>query len=390
MATRWGHSHTRAACALALVAAALGAVPALGAQARHNRSAPALEREARALVAMRSGPPAVVVVVQRFGQVRVYRAGVSDLRSRERPGFEDHMRIASLSKAFSAAVALALVDHGVLSLGDRIGKWLPWLPRRWHRVTLRELLGHTSGLPDFSSVPAFNAYLVKHLHARPAPRFMLSFVTDRPLAFAPGSRYRYSNTDNFVAALMAERATRRSYVRLLSSLIYKPLGLVSTSLPASAAMPRPYRHGYDVEPPDPPVDVSTQFSASYSWASGGIVSNPAELNRFIRGYAGAKLFGRRVQRQQLRLVNGSSDPEGPGRNMAGLGIFRYATRCGTIWGHTGTTPGYTQFAAATLGGQRSVTVTATESLTESQTGAKPAAFKRLRALESDAVCAALR
>ena len=80
---------------------------------------------------------------------------------------------------------------------------------------------------------------------------------------------------------------------------------------------------------------------SVVWASGAMVSTPFELNRFIRAYASGRLFGAATHSQQLRFVPGSSEPPGPGTNAAGLGIFRYRTRCGTVFGHTGNFPGYT-------------------------------------------------
>jgi D-alanyl-D-alanine carboxypeptidase len=118
------------------------------------------------------------------------------------------------------------------------------------------------------------------------------------------------------------------------------------------------------------------------------VSTPADLNSFIRGYVGSRLFGSKTRAQQRRVVEGgSSDPPGPGENAAGLGIFRYKTRCGTVWGHTGSIAGYTQFAAASPDGSRSVTVTVNEQL--SPTEGAPGVFEALRRAEALAVCAAL-
>lgn len=378
-----------AGLALAAVAVCAGVVTSADASPRPAARSAALQRDVRALVAMPSGPPAVVAIVQRGGDRQVYSAGFADVKTRTAPGVDQRMRIASTAKAFSGAVALALVSRGTLSLSDRIGRWLPGMPAAWKRVTLAELLQHTSGVPDFSGSSAFKTYLVAHPFAQPSPRFLVGFVTGEPLGFTPGTRYRYSNTDNVLAGMIAERAARRPYEQLLASLVYRPLHLDRTSLPSSAAIARPYLHGYSLDPPQPPEDVSKLFSASYTWASGGIVSTPGDLNRFIRGYAGARLFSRAVQRAQLRLVAGHSEPPGPGANMAGMAIFRYRTRCGTVWGHTGNIAGYTQFMAATLDGRRSVTVSATEQITQNSTGPRLAAFKRLRALEADAVCAAL-
>jgi D-alanyl-D-alanine carboxypeptidase len=188
---------------------------------------------------------------------------------------------------------------------------------------------------------------------------------------------------------MAEAATHDTYNELLASQVYAPLGLRHTSLPSGPALPAPYLHGYELNPSGPPDDVSTLVSAAYAWASGGVVSTPADLNAFIRGYTGARLFTRAVQAQQLRFVAGNSQPVGPGSNAVGLGIFRYRTRCGTVYGHTGNTSGYTQFMVATLDGKRSVTVSISEQITDKSTGDQLSAFRRLRQIEEDAVCVAL-
>jgi D-alanyl-D-alanine carboxypeptidase len=378
-------------CGLVIAAAALWAV-AWGARVHAAAPAPVnLEHELRGLVGLPGGPPGAIAVVQRGRKRTVYRAGVRDMSSGASPGAFDFMRLASTAKAFSGAVALSLVDRRRLSLNDTIAKLLPRLPKAWGRVTLAEALHHTSGLPDFTANKSFVEYLVKHLHAAPSPLFLLHFIAHQRLEFEPpGSQYRYSNTDNFVVALMAQAATHRTYDQLLASEVYKPLGLTHTSLPSGPAMPLPYLHGYQLDPPHPPDDVSTIASAAYAWASGGLVSTPVDLSSFIGGYAGARLFSRAVQARQLQFVAGNSEPVGPGANAAGLAIFRYRTRCGTVYGHTGNTSGYTQFMAATLDGKRSVTVSISAQITNKSKGPQQrAAFHRLRQIEEDAVCLAL-
>ena len=152
-------------------------------------------------------------------------------------------------------------------------------------------------------------------------------------------------------------------------------------------MRKPFIHGYDTSQ-QPPEDVSEDFAAGWAWASGGIVSTPADLNTFIRGYVGGKLFDERTQAKQRRVIEGgSSEPPGPGKNSAGLALFRYQTRCGTVWGHTGNTFGYTQFAAASADGRRSVTVSINAQHTP--TTGSLVVFEALRRAEELAVCAAL-
>ena len=187
---------------------------------------------------------------------------------------------------------------------------------------------------------------------------------------------------------MAEQAAGQPYDQLLGSLLFTPLGLNETSLPDGFRLPAPYMHGYDNEG-DPPADISTLLSMSSVWASGGMLSSPIDVNEFARAYVGGKLFGQATRDQQLRLVKGHSEPTGPGANRAGLGIFRYKTRCGTVYGHTGNFPGYTQFFAATPDGERSVTFSISEQLTQDMTGRQLTVFKALRRAEETAVCAAL-
>ncbi|MDX6643817.1 MAG: D-alanyl-D-alanine carboxypeptidase, partial [Solirubrobacteraceae bacterium] len=360
--------------AIALLVA-FAAPPAAGA-ASPKPADRALDRALQQLVAMPGGPPGVVAVVQRHGRVMAHTAGVADIATGRRIAATDHMRLASVAKAYSGAVALGLVDRGVLALDDTIGKWLPDLSQAWSGVTLRELLNHTSGLPDFSKNPSFISTVIAAPHRPRSMVALLRFIAGAPLAFPPGSRYQYSNSDNIAIALMVQAAIGRPYALELIARVFSPLGLTRTSLPLGFGMPRPLMHGYNVQPGQPAEDVTTLFSASLSSASGGVQSTPLELNAFIRGYVGGRLFGPAVRRQQRRLVDGGSEPPGPGQNKAGLAIFRYTTRCGTVYGHTGNTPGYTQFAAASLSGRRSATVSTTAQLTPA--GA-PLVFPVLRA-----------
>ena len=297
------------------------------------------------------------------------------------------MRLASTSKAFSGAVALSLVRSGRLEVGDTIGELLPSLPAAWSAVTLSQALRHTSGLSNFTANSTYLDAFGRDLQRRFPPIELIGYVAGEPLQFRPGSDYAYSNTDNIVVALMAETVTGRSYERLLRTRVFRPLGLADTSLPRGSRLPRPYAHGYDIEPPQPPEDISEAGSMSWVWASGGMQSTPADFNRFIRAYVSGRLFGRAVRRQQRRFVDGSSEPPGPGTNSAGLGLFRYRTRCGTMYGHTGNFPGYTQFAAATSGGRRSATVSVNTQLSP-DTG-NPAAWRALRRAFGRAACAAL-
>ncbi|MEU0433379.1 serine hydrolase domain-containing protein [Streptomyces sp. NPDC006290] len=376
-----------AACLTGVVSAPADAGSGSGSRSGSADRDRALRKQLEGLVNSPGGPPGVIAVLRREGESRIVRAGVADIDSGRPIEADDHTRIASTAKAFSGAVALGLVDRGVLSLDDTIGRRLPSLPRKWHAVTLRQLLNHTSGLPDYTQDPEFLQIVTADPRHHFDSRRLLDYVADEPLLFRPGSQYKYSNSDNIAVALMAEAATGERYEQLLRGLVYRPLGLRDTSLPQGYEMPEPYMHGYDVQPPNPPEDISEVLSASGVWASGGIISTPADLTRFIRGYAGGALISKATLREQRRWIDGASEPAGPGENKAGEAIFRYSTRCGVVLGHTGNFPGYTQLIAATPDGRRSLTFSLT---TQVNQATKPELLKELREVEENFVCALLK
>lgn len=347
-------------------------------------TAAGVQRGLERLVAAPGGPPGAIATLYRDGRLTVLRAGRANVARKGAPRATDHMRIASVAKAFSGAVALNLVRAGRLGLDDTIGQRLQGMPAGWSAVTVRQLLNHTSGLPDYTESKAFAEQARRDPQGFVAPATMIDWVRAEPLEFPPGSSYRYSNTDNIVVGLIVEAVTGDSYTRALQRIVFGPARLRQTSLPRRPALPNPFIHGYVVAPGERPEDVSTALSPSGAWASGGIVSTPRDLNAFIRADLGLRFFDREQQRQQMRFVRGGeSSPPGPGRNSAGLALFRYQTRCGTVYGHTGNFPGYTQWAAATADGSRAITTT----LNVPAPAGKRLA--QLRALQTTAVCALL-
>ena len=314
-----------------------------------------LEKSLSAFVATPDGPPGVGVVVQRGEDLRYHTAGRAKADSPKPFRLDDHMRIASVTKAFTGAVALKLVERGKLSLNDTIGKLRPEMPQEWHPITLRQMLYHTSGLPNYTATAAFQMYFVDHLADYISPQQVIGFAATEPLEFTPGTRYEYSNTGTFVVGLMIETVTGRSYARNLTDLVLKPLGMSETTLPfTTPALPKPFIRGYVFAGPgEPQENVSQLISPSGVWAAGGIISTPRDLNVFARAWGGGSILDRpAVRRAQTRFLPPFSggEPIGPGQNRSGLTLYRYRTPCGDVFGHSGNFPGFTQWMASSLDG----------------------------------------
>ncbi len=350
-----------------------------------------LEQAVEELVAMPSGPPGAIVVVQVGEERTVVARGVAEVGTDIVPAVDQHMRMASVAKAFTAATALALVDDGLLSLDDTIGQRLPDLPEAWAGVTLRQLLDHSSGLPDYTATDTFrDDALTEPDSPAPDPRGLVGIVEDDPLVFPSGAQYAYSNTDTVVVGLMVEAVTGRPFAEVLQSEVLDPLDLDQTSLPTDDALPEPFIHGYAGAPGEPLEDVTFGFSAGWTWTSGGVVSTPADVNAFIRGYVSGELFGDslREQQQATFIPGASSEPSGPGRNASGPGLYRYDTACGRLYGHTGNIFGFTQLAAASSDGERSVTTTINLQRTQHSEGPDGEVFQALLDVQEAAACLA--
>jgi D-alanyl-D-alanine carboxypeptidase len=378
--------HLRTAVVVACVAVIAGLLLAPASPAKF-RGAPnsKLQRSLDALVSSSVGPPGVSILIDRGRHTEFLRAGFADVSTRRGASPVDAFRIASVSKAFNAYVAVKLAGGGALSLDTTLGESIPGVLPAAEGVTLRQLLQHTSGLAEYIQTPAFG----EQLNADPtryfSPTELTAFVRDLPLEFAPGSEYHYSDTDNIAAGLIEEKASGLSYEQLLAKRVFGPLKMRDSSLPKTEKMPRPFLHGYDVAPAERPEDVSELLNPAGAWASGGIVSTPLDLARFVRAYVPTVLRAARDLDGAFRP--GSSSPPGPGQNFASIGIFRYRTGCGTVYGHTGSFPGYRVFLAASANGKRSVVFVASSQIIPGSGSQRVS--KAITQAQGRAVCRAL-
>jgi D-alanyl-D-alanine carboxypeptidase len=369
------------------VLVAMALLPAAPAPAKFRAAAGSdLQRSLEAIVRAPGGPPGVSVLIDRGRQMEFFGAGVADRRSDRPPRPDERFRIASVAKGFNSYIGIKLAGDGVLTLDETLREWIPGVLPAAEGVKLRELLQHTSGLADYIRAPAFVKQFLADPSAYLSPSELTDFVREQPLEFAPGSRYHYSDTDNIAAALIEEEASGLTYEQLLARRVFGPLGMSSSSLPRTTALQRPFMHGYDVEPGKKPEDVSRLINPAGAWASGGIVSTPLDLTRFARAYVPAILAATNELEGPFRP--GSSSPPGPGRNLAGLGIFRYRTGCGAVYGHTGSFPGYRILLAASADGKRSVVFVANAQIVPGQ--GSPKVARAITKAQARAICRALR
>src|SRR5262249_19201622 len=147
------------------------------------------------------------------------------------------------TKTFVAAIVLQLVGEGRLSIADTVERWLPGVVPGGERITLRQLLNHTSGLFDYAEDNTFGRQLA-HPKKVWSPRQLIRIATAHPPLFAPGARWSYSNTGYILLGLIVEQATGNPLGSELRRRIFAPLRLRSTSFDTKPQIAGQHAHGY--------------------------------------------------------------------------------------------------------------------------------------------------
>jgi len=327
----------------ALVAASAPAKPTTTA------STAALQKDVDALVA--AGAPGAILLVRDGNRTIRVTGGLGNVARKTPMRSGDHFKIASLTKSYTATVVLQLVGERKLGLGDSVEQRLPGLVPNGDKITIRQLLNHTSGLADFEITPRYlEPYLSGNFGHYWAPRQLVRMgVSQKPL-FAPGTRYSYSNTNYVLAQLIVETVTGNTIGVELKLRIFEPLHLDDTTYPTKPGLASPYAHGYRLFGKPPAIDV-TALSPSLAPGSGAIISTALDVADFYR----ALLSGRLLEPGQMTamktavsLRTAKTVASGPGE---GLGVGRPQVSC-VGWGRGGEFPGYQVVAISSADGRR--------------------------------------
>ncbi|MFJ2134755.1 serine hydrolase domain-containing protein [Streptomyces sp. NPDC087845] len=301
---------------------------------------------------VRTGIPGVTAQARSEDGIWKGAAGVGNLRTGAPRGADDRFRIASITKTFVATVMLQLEAERRLDLDGTVESWLPGMVRGHghdgRKITVRQLLNHTSGIFDFTDDPGYaRRYLgtgfLKHRYDIRPPKVAVDAAMAHAPAFEPGTRYAYSNTNYVLAGLIMEKVTGHTYEHEIRTRIIKPLKLHATLMPGdSSRMPKPGSRAYSALDDDTEGarvhDVTVQ-NASQTWAEGDVISDAGDLNRFFS----ALMRGRLLAPKQLKEMKTTVFDSG-----YGLGIEQLTTSCGTtVWGHGGGWAGSLSYAATT-------------------------------------------
>ena len=169
-------------------------------------------------------PGASIAVVKNGKTVKVCGYGLANLEQNTPVTADTVFQIQSMTKSFTAAGILMLVEEGRVAVGDPVSKYLDGVPDAWKDITVRHLLTHTSGIKDFINDPT------QSLRLDVEDDSVLKVTAARPLNFTPGDRYQYSNTNYLLLGMIIRKVTGKPYGDWLRERIFEPLKMSNTSI----------------------------------------------------------------------------------------------------------------------------------------------------------------
>ncbi len=291
--------------------------------------------------------------------------GIGDRATGEAPDPQGRFRIGSISKVFTATVVLQLVAERRLDLEGTVQQYLPGLlPADFPPVKVGQLLDHTSGLPHGSSGAwgdGTSAWFVDHRFESWTPQQVVATLAGQQMVFAPGTGQQYNGFNTFVAGLLIEEVTGHSYAHEVKHRIIQPLHLRDTAVPDrhDPRLARPAAHAYLTVPradgTSHQVDVTEQ--SPWPWAEGGLISSAPDLDRFFTALFQGRLLPAAQQELLFTVpdvpnVNNPQCFPGQQRACMSKGLVRTEINGVTLWGKTGSRPGWTSGVFATRDLQR--------------------------------------
>jgi D-alanyl-D-alanine carboxypeptidase len=345
----------------ALIAVCAGALPW---PAEVNAKTP-LDLAAEVQKLQKLGVPGVLAFVRDGDKEMRAASGLADVDSKRRITGDEVWRIASVTKLVTAIIMQRLAEDGLVKLDDKVGKYLPKVVPLADRISVRQLLNHTSGIPDYLagrrvpinvSAKELAANLVRHR----SRDNLLKDANRQVRAFAPGKQHEYSNTNYLVLELLIEKLTEKTYPVIVDTELIAPLDLKKTGFPDSAGrMPTPFIKGY--VPSDGPagpftnrkrlIDVTAHDY--FAGADGGLYSSIADLARMMEALRKGEL----LTAEELKTMVSDLKQDHDGMYRYGLGVTALPTKCDMlVLGHEGRDLGIYTAMLATVDGSKQMIV----------------------------------
>ncbi|MEO6571734.1 MAG: serine hydrolase domain-containing protein, partial [Ilumatobacteraceae bacterium] len=285
-------------------------------------------------------------------------------------------RIASLTKPFTAGVVMQLVAEDTLGLDDTVEQWLPGIVTDADLITIRQLLGHTSGIADYFTDPAvIEPYLEGDYEYVWTPQQLVEIAEQLGATSEPGTEWSYSNTNYAILGLIVEQATGHTLGGEMQTRIFDELDLRNTTFATDTSLDPQMAHGYLLSDDDP-IDVTGVYPFPYG--AGNIVSDAADTATFYGALFGGEVVEPALLDEMKPIVADDVVPYG-------LGVMAWEMPCGVAYGHDGGFAGYST-RSLVLDDGRQVVILANSITIDDHVAADHAADAQYMAIIDSAMC----
>lgn len=284
-------------------------------------------------------PGAAIAIVSGTRVVFAKALGVSNIETGTPVTADMLFRIGSVTKMFTAAMLVTLAEERTMSLEEHIGKYISGLNPRLSQVTAHQLMSHTAGMTDESPSDYGS-------HDDPALAAYVRSLKEDHFFTGSGNIFSYSNPGFDVAGLMIEQVGGKPYADQMSELLFKPLGMNSTTFRPTMAMSFPLSQGHSVLGKAKPTVVRPFGDNVAGWPDGFMFSNVNDLARFAVAFMNAgKIEGKQILIPSVitKLSTPSADLQSPfgfGNGKYGYGLFIHDYRGAHVIWHAGLIPGF--------------------------------------------------
>jgi CubicO group peptidase (beta-lactamase class C family) len=225
------------------------------------------------------------VLVAKDGKLLINQGyGYADLEWDDPNTPDTKFRLGSLTKQFTGASILLLEERGKLKIEDPVSKYLPDSPAAWEKITIYNLLTHTSGIPNFTGFPDYRTTEWKDT----TPAELVARFRDKPLEFEPGTKFNYSNSGYILLGYLLEKISGQSYGDFLQQNIFTPLGMEDSGIDSNAAILPKRAQGYSPSPKG--IQHTGYISMTIPFSAGAIYSTTGDLLKWEQGLFGGKVI----------------------------------------------------------------------------------------------------
>lgn len=280
-----------------------------------------------------NGIPGMILALETQQGKWIGASGQANVATGEAMTPSMQVRIASITKPFTATLIMKLIEEGKLSLDDTVEKWLPGAIPAGSRITVRMLLNHTSGLTDHEDVQEFDEQNLANPEREWTSKEILAISNKYGLKFEPGEKYEYCNTGYYILGMIIEKVTNDTVENQMQQRFFKPLGMSRTSITGDGMMSEPFAHGHAWLPTTGKVIDNSDWNFSWDWTAGSCVTTGNDMLTWTK----ALFNGRVVNEETLRQM---TTPIAPSTNYGfGLSSMFFPLFGERMIGHNGANTG---------------------------------------------------